>query len=108
MDGTELESSDEEKISLQKFSKAKIQKERKETEKYQILTRSKALIDAVEDEDSSDEEGNERIIMVEEALMGNPTSFYKAYNHEDSEKGRDGEKQSRRRYLTWKNVKYET
>jgi hypothetical protein len=25
-------------------------------------------------------------MMVEEELMGNPTSFYEAYNHEDSEK----------------------
>jgi hypothetical protein len=59
----------------------------------------------VEGEDSTDEEENERIMMVEEALMGNPTSFYEAYNHEDYGKGRDGENQSRMRYLTCKNVK---
>jgi hypothetical protein len=52
--------------------------------------RSKALIDIMEDEDSSDEEGNERIVMVEEALMGDPTSFNEASYYEDSEKGRDG------------------
>jgi hypothetical protein len=80
MEGTNLESSDEEEISLQELKTNKVQKETKATEKYQILTRSKALNDAEE------EEGSERIMMVEEALMGNPTSFYEAENHEDSEK----------------------
>jgi hypothetical protein len=85
MEGTDLGSSEEEDISLPELKTYSVQKETKATEKYQILTRSKALIDA-EDEDSSDEEGSERIMMVEGALMGNPTSFFEAYNHEDSEK----------------------
>jgi hypothetical protein len=52
MDGTKLESSDEEEIILQKSAESQVQKGIKEPEKYQILTRSKAIINAVEDEDS--------------------------------------------------------
>jgi hypothetical protein len=37
-------------------------------------------------------------MMVEEALMGDPTSFNKAYYHEISGKERDGEKQFKRRF----------
>jgi hypothetical protein len=85
MEGTDLESSEEEEITLPELKTHNVQKETKTIEKYQILTRSKALIDA-EDENSSDEEGNERIMMVEEALMGDPTSFFEDYHHEDSEK----------------------
>jgi hypothetical protein len=88
MEGTDLESSEgEEEINLPELKTQDVQKKTKAIEKYQILTRSKALIDA-EDESSSDEEGNEGIMMVGEALMGNPTSFLEAYNHEDPGKRR--------------------
>jgi hypothetical protein len=67
---------------------AQINEKNKEPEKYRILTRSRALVDAIEDEDSSDEEGNE-------ALMGGPTSFNEAYYHKVSGKRKD-EKSSQR------------
>jgi hypothetical protein len=58
MEGTEWEISDEDEIILQTNpADFQINEKEKEAEKYRILTRSRALVDAIEDEVSSDEKG---------------------------------------------------
>jgi hypothetical protein len=82
MEGTECDSSDKDEIILHTNSAGvKLNEKEKQPEKYRILTRSRALVDAIEDEDSSDEERNEVFMVVEEALMGDLTSFNEAYYH---------------------------
>jgi hypothetical protein len=99
MEGTEWKGSDEEEIYFQSNSaNAQADEKKKEPEKYRIVTRSRTLVDAIEDEDILDEERNEALMMVEEALIGDPTSFN---FHKDTKKSHGWIEVIKKRFSTW-------
>jgi hypothetical protein len=92
MEGTNWESSDDESIIIKRQIERPSPNEegkaaRKETEnlnKFTMVARSKALIDAMEeDELSSDEEVKDSLIIVEETIKGGPISFEGSYFHSE-------------------------
>jgi hypothetical protein len=79
---TDLESSDNEiwvKPPIEVKRPAEEAKKR-ETQPFSIVTRSRAIMDAVEDDESEEEsEDLETVLLVNEVAMGDPYSFNKAF-----------------------------
>jgi hypothetical protein len=61
-----------------------MRKRKRREKRPKVATRSKALIDAMEeDELSSDEEVKDSLIIVEETIKGGPISFEGSYFHSE-------------------------
>jgi Reverse transcriptase (RNA-dependent DNA polymerase) len=98
MEGTDVESSDDEDIVIHHSSPEINSKEEfevskkvaKPMKKLTIITRSRALADAIDDDvESSEEEIKDSVMLAEEILGGDPSSFNEAFFHQD-EKKREG------------------
>jgi hypothetical protein len=74
---TDLESDDDEEVIVVK-SERKIEEIPKKPESRTIITRSKALMDNLED-DSSDSEGENRVYTTIENIFSDPVTFKEAY-----------------------------
>ena len=82
---TELESSDNEEVILKPFEKPIPKK--KEIVESSIVTRSKALIDVLEDEESeSSEDSDDAILFTTEETTREPNTFEEAYLDLDPER----------------------
>jgi hypothetical protein len=91
IENTELEGSDEEEIRVEtSFEKTQIVEERKEPPRFTMITRSRTLMDDMEDEetDSGEEMEEDRLMVIKESYVNNPQSFSEAYYHPE----RAGEK----------------
>jgi hypothetical protein len=89
IENTDLESSDEEEIRFEASpSTSQIVEEKKEPPKFTMITRSRALMDDMEDEetDSEEEMEGDRLMMIEESYVNNPRSFSEAFYHPEKEK----------------------
>jgi hypothetical protein len=78
IENNELESSDEEEIRVEtSFASTQVVEERKEPPKFTMITRSRALMDDMEEEetDSEEEMEGDRLMMIEESYVNNPRSF---------------------------------
>jgi hypothetical protein len=73
---------DEEEIRFEASpSTSSIVEEKKEPPKFTMITRSRALMDDMEDEetDSEEEMEGDRLMMIEESYVSNPRSFLKLF-----------------------------
>jgi hypothetical protein len=90
IENTELESSDEKEIRVESsFASTQVVEERKEPPKFTMITRSRALMDGMEEEeetDSEEEMEGDRLMMIEESYVNNPQSFSEAYYCPEKEK----------------------
>jgi hypothetical protein len=93
IENTDLESSDEEEIRFEALpSTSRIPEEKKEPPKFTMITRSRALMDDMEDEesDSGEEVEGDKLMMIEESYVNNPRSFSEAFYHPEKEKQKRG------------------
>ena len=89
VENTEFESSDEEICIKQIESEVEKEEEKKKLPPFSMVTRSKALIDNMDDEDSDaedTEEEGEALMMVKETAGIDPEFFHEAYFHKDPKK----------------------
>jgi hypothetical protein len=89
IENTDLDSSDEEEIWFEATpTTSQIVEEKKEPPKFTMITRSRALMDDMEDEetDSEEEMEGDRLMMIEESYVNNPRSFSEAFYHPEKEK----------------------